>query len=273
MNLKKAAGKRLKTLFRLFRKKKVKTDSSLGKLQRRLGYSFNDSSLLTLALTHKSAIGAEDKAGLLSNERLEFLGDAVLNCLVTEHLFLRHPDKPEGFLSKIKSLLVSRKILGEIALTLDLGEFLILGASERKSGGRKRRSILSNAFEAVIGAVYLDKGLEPSRELIARFLFPRIDEFLADERHMNYKSKILELSQRDGFGIPHYSVLDVQGPEHAKQFTIGVEIAGVSLGSGRGPNKKIAQQNAAQEALMRYDKQDITTARNKGDGADELVSD
>ncbi len=272
MNLKKATGNRLRAFLRLFSKKKARQDHGLDKLQQRLRYSFKDHSLLTLALTHKSAIGSEDKAGLLSNERLEFLGDAVLNCLVTEHLYLRYTDKPEGYLSKIKSLLVSRKILGELAYAIDIGEFLILGASERKSGGRKRRSILSNAFEAITGAVYLDSGLESARTLLSGFLFPRIDEFLADERHVNYKSKILEMAQRDGFGIPHYSVLETSGPEHAKQFTVGIEIAGIPLGKGSGPNKKIAQQTAAQEALLRYDKDDILNARNKGEGENELVS-
>jgi len=235
-----------------------------------IGYCFTDESLLRLALTHKSAIAPDDTMGILSNERLEFLGDAVLNCLVTEYLYLTHPDKSEGQLSKVKSLVVSRKILGEIAITFDLGKYLIFGVSEEKSGGRSRHSILSNGFEALLGSVYLDGGLENAKRMLEKFLFGRILEFVSDERNVNYKSKILEMSQRDGFGMPRYVTVSATGPDHAKEFKIRIEIAGVSMGEGSGMNKKIAQQNAAQIAAMNYDKDKIV-ASIKGDRNNELL--
>ncbi|MBN1757851.1 MAG: ribonuclease III [Chitinispirillaceae bacterium] len=252
--------------------KRVRPAEPFEELQNVIGYRFRSLDLLKQSLTHKSAVAAEDTMGLYSNERLEFLGDAVLNCLVTEYLYLRHPGKSEGQLSKIKSLVVSRKILGEIAQSMHLGDYLIFGPSEEKSGGRNRLSTMSNAFEAVLGAVYLDAGLQDVKKLLGRFLFGRIPEFLRDERHMNYKSKILELSQRDGFGIPHYTTVEAVGPDHAKTFTVQIDIGGVALGRGTGSNKKIAQQHAAQQALEKYDKDTISSS-HKGVIRNELVSD
>ena len=240
--------------------------------QKVLGYRFRSLDLLRQSLTHKSAVAAEDTMGLFSNERLEFLGDAVLNCLVTEYLYLRHPGKSEGQLSKIKSLVVSRKILGEVAQTMHLGGYLIFGPSEEKSGGRNRLSTMSNAFEAVLGAVFLDGGLQEVKRLLAVFLFGRIPEFLQDERHVNYKSRILEQSQCDGFGIPHYTTVEATGPDHAKEFTVQIDIGGVVLGKGTGPNKKLAQQKAAQQAMESYDREMISSS-HKGVLKDELVSD
>ncbi len=258
-------------IFSLFAKP-PETASSLRTFQNTIGYKFRNPQLLTQALTHKSSVGPEDKKGLDSNERLEFLGDAVLNCLVTEHLYSLYPTKSEGQLSKIKSLVVSRKILGEIAQGFNMGEFLLFGYSEKKSGGMQRTSIMSNAFEAVIGAIYLDGGLVSSRLFLQRFLFGSIDAFCKDVSNINYKSKILELSQRDGFGIPRYQVIASSGPEHAKEFTMQIEIAGVKLGEGSGPNKKIAEQNAARSALETYNKEDILT-KKQGVIHNELVPD
>ena len=228
---------------------------TLGEFQTRLGYCFSNQTLLIQSLTHKSSIGPGAGRDLSSNERLEFFGDAVLNCLVTEHIYGRYPTESEGVLSKIKSLLVSRKIVGEVAASIDLGAFLILGKSERKPGGLERTSIMSNAFEAVLGAIYLDGGLDQARSLLERLLWGRIDEFLTDQSNVNYKSSILEMAQADGFGIPSYTVLSTTGPEHAKKFRVGVEIAGVRMGQGSGSNKKDAEQNAAYDAVSNYDKE------------------
>ncbi len=250
--------------------RKDRDDPSLARLQQSLYYRFRDSGLLKQALTHKSCASPEDREGISSNERMEFLGDAVLNCLVTEHLYKLYPDKSEGQLSKVKSLIVSRKILGEIAVSIHLGTYLIFGNSEMKSGGLQRQSILSNAFEAVLGAVYLDGGLDVSRDFLKRFLFCQIDSFVNDSDNINYKSKILELAQHDGFGFPHYSVISATGPDHAKEYRIRIKIAGVALGEGSGPNKKLAQQNAAREAIEKYSKEFIQS--HKGEKNDELVS-
>jgi ribonuclease-3 len=243
----------------------------LDKVQKIIGYRFRSANLLRQALTHKSSVSPENGDVLLSNERLEFLGDAVLNCLVTEHLYHTYPERQEGQLSKIKSLIVSRKILGEIAHEFDIGPYIIFGASEEKTGGKDRMSILSNTFEALLGAVFLDGGYKPSGRFLKRFLFDRIDEILEDERHVNYKSLILELSQRDGFGMPRYTTVGATGPDHAKEFTVRVEIGGMMLGEGTGSNKKIAQQAAAQNALAQYDKKTIIS-HSKGVANNELVS-
>ena len=270
MNLLRPINKLVSLLAGRARKAPPSATSPLDRFQEIIGYRFRSQDLLRQALTHKSSIPSEDALGLLSNERLEFLGDAVLNCIVTEHLFHVYPDRPEGQLSKIKSLIVSRKILGEIALAFDVGSYISFGVSEEKTGGRSRLSISSNAFEAILGAVFLDGGYKPSKEFLTRFLFGRINEFLEDESNINYKSIILEMSQRDGFGMPRYSTVSASGPDHAKVFTVRIEVAGVVLGEGVGPNKKLAQQTAAQNALINYNKNDIAS-HNKGESKNELV--
>jgi ribonuclease III len=232
-------------------------------IQKIIGYRFRRLDLLRLSLTHKSAVSSDDGEGLFSNERLEFLGDAVLNCLITEHLYLTYPGQSEGELSKIKSLVVSRKILGEIARSFDLGSFITFGASEEKTGGRERMSTMSNAFEAVLGAVFLDGGYGAAASFLGRFLFGRIDEIIGDERNVNYKSLILEMAQRDGLGMPRYVTVSASGPDHAKEFTVRVEVGGVALGEGRGPNKKEAQQAAARTALMKFKRDDGTTTNQR----------
>lgn len=246
--------KNIKALFPFFRKKS-KINDALEKLQKTLRYRFNNPNLLKHAVTHKSFVNPEDKKGLLSNERLEFLGDSILNCLVTEHIFNLYPDYAEGELSKIKSLLVSRKIVGEVAKDLELGNCMIMGKSEKKSGGQERASILSNAFEAVIGAVYLDRGFNEVRKLLQFSLFEKLEHFVGCESNINYKSKILELSQGDGLGVPTYPLIASEGPDHAKKFTVGIEIAGIRLGVGSGYCKKDAQQNAAYRAINKYSKE------------------
>jgi ribonuclease-3 len=240
-------------------------------IQKIIGYRFRRADLLRQALTHTSSVSSGDNRDLVSNERLEFLGDAVLNCLVTEHLYQAYPDRHEGQLSKIKSLIVSRKILGEIARSFDIGSYVFFGVSEEKTGGRDRLSILSNTFEALLGAIFLDGGYHAAGNLLKKFLFGRIDEIVEDERNVNYKSVILEMAQRDGFGMPRYVTVSACGPDHAKTFTVRIEIGGVVLGEGAGLNKKIAQQTAAQNALMNYNKEEIIS-RNKGVSKDELVS-
>jgi ribonuclease-3 len=209
--------------------------SDLDTIQRIIGHRFRRPDLLRLSLTHKSSVSADDGQGLCSNERLEFLGDAVLNCLITEHLYLTYPGQHEGQLSKIKSLVVSRKILGEIARSFNLGSFILFGVSEEKTGGRDRHSILSNAFEAVLGAVFLDGGYPAAQRYLRRFLFGRIEEIAGDERNVNYKSLILEMAQRDGLGMPRYVTVSASGPDHAKEFTVRVEVGGTVRGEGSGP--------------------------------------
>jgi ribonuclease-3 len=237
-------------------------DPGLDEFQRVIGYRFKDAALLRHALTHRSFVGADDGAdALLSNERLEFLGDSFVNCLVTEYLYRAYPGKSEGHLSKIKSLIVSRKILGEVAASLRFGDYMLMSAAEEKSGGRRRGSTVSNAFEAVCGALYLDGGIAAVKAFLERCLFCRTGAFLEDESNVNHKSKILEMSQRDGFGIPRYVTTEAQGPDHAKRFTVKIYVCGQELGEGVGPSKKAAQQAAAQAAGAKYDRGKIAAAR------------
>jgi ribonuclease-3 len=235
-------------------------DPRLEEFQRVVGYRFKDTALLRQALTHKSFAGQDDASGLLSNERLEFLGDSFVNCLVTEYLYGAYPNKSEGYLSKIKSLVVSRKILGEVALGLRFGDYLVMSAAEERSGGRDRCSTVSNAFEAVCGAMYLDGGLAEVKAFLGRCLFGRIGAFWDDVSNVNYKSRILEMSQRDGFGTPRYVTTEAEGPDHAKRFTVKIYVSGAELGEGTGSSKKAAQQVAAQNAEANYDKAKIAAS-------------
>jgi ribonuclease-3 len=272
MKAAKAITRIVGTVFGVKRKRRTqKKQPGIDELQKVLGHRFSNPSLLLQALAHRSYVDPDDKKRLLSNERLEFLGDAVLNCLVTEYLYKKYPEKTEGQLSKIKSLIVSRKILGELAVGLNLGKYMLVGQSERKGGKIQRVSILSNAFEAVLGAIYLDGGLKASRKFLQAHHHCSIDSFLSDKSNINYKSRILELAQGDGFGIPQYRLLSTTGPDHAKEFTMSIEIGGKALGSGSGTNKKDAQQNAAKAALAVYNKEMILS-RSKGDN-NELVPD
>lgn len=230
--------------------------SEYATLETSIGYHFKNQPLLKLALTHKSSIKSEnDPLGLQSNERLEFLGDAVLDFLVTEELFLRYTDQAEGNLSKMKSLIVSRKILGIIADRIKLESYVIKGRSEKKNSKSRKSSIGSNAFEALLGAVYLDSDSDTVRLLLARLLYPSIELFLKDADNGNYKSRILELSQGKGLGIPQYPLLKEVGPDHLKQFTVAVEVNGVQMGVGTGKNKKEAQQEAARAGVKAFEEE------------------
>lgn len=253
------------------RRRQVQSEPSIDLLQQKIQYQFVDAAMLRQALTHKSSIDPGTSDWLQSNERLEFLGDAVLNCLVTEHLYKKYPSLSEGQLSKIKSLIVSRKILGELAYSMGVGPHMVLGISELKTGGQTRKSVLSNAFEAILGSLYLDGGIAVARTFLETHLFCRIEEFVNDEDNVNYKSKILELAQRDGFGAPRYSVVSTTGPDHAKEFHVRIDIAGVALGEGRGSNKKRAQQQAAYNATLNYSREQVLS-RRKGANENEVVS-
>ena len=225
-------------------------EPSLSELERVLGYRFQNNEFLVTSLSHRSYVNSQrsDKK-MESNERLEFLGDAVLNIVVTDYLFREYPDREEGRMSKMKSLVVSSKVLGLCAEAWKLGEFILLSRSEEKSGGRKRLSILADAYEAVIGAVYLDGGLEAARKLIHSSLMEIMDEVLDDEELANYKSKLLEYTQSRGLGIPGYEVLQESGPEHQKSFVVGVFVQNREWGRGSGNSKKSAEQAGARAAL------------------------
>ncbi|MEM7482064.1 MAG: ribonuclease III [Acidobacteriota bacterium] len=218
----------------------------LSPLEEKLGYRFRQPDLIDLAVTHRSHA---NEHGLLGNyERLEFLGDAVLGLVTADWLYDTMPDVAEGELSKLKSFLVSRPVLARRARYLELGELLRLGVGEERSGGRTKDSLLADCMEAVIGAVYLDGGLEPAgeliRELLAEALEQRRTRFLGDA-----KTRLQELAQAEGWSLPDYRLIESSGPDHSKLFTFECRLNGDRVGVGSGKSKKVAEQAAAAAAL------------------------
>jgi ribonuclease III len=225
------------------------TRNTLDAFQGLVGFRFQNPDLLRQALTHRSYLGANGSDLKTSNERMEFLGDSVLELVVNEYLYGRYPDLQEGELTKMKSLLVSRSILSNQAQEMDLGRFLFLSDAERDSGGRHRASILADAFEAVIGSIYLDGGLGAAKEFLQKRLLVGADQILGDRKFTNYKSLLQEFVQAEFKTYPRYRISAQSGPDHKKLFTVDVSVRGRKLGEGRGSNKKKAEQSAAKDAL------------------------
>lgn len=217
-------------------------------LEDRIGYHFAKPELLQEALTHPS-LAYESKEKEYDNQRLEFLGDAVLQLILTSNLYLRFPDFSEGRLTKLRSRLVSRDALCRYAAKLDLGPFLRLGKGETASGGRERPSNLADAIEALIGAVYLDGGFEPARDLVIRNFGEFIDEISQRPDEDNPKGELQENLQAISSSSPTYEIVDQEGPDHQKLFVAEVSWEGILLGKGSGSSKKEAEINAAAEAL------------------------
>ncbi|MDH3890323.1 MAG: ribonuclease III [candidate division Zixibacteria bacterium] len=219
-------------------------------VQELLGYHFRDTALLLLSLTHRS-YSRFDQDHSPSNERLEFLGDSVLGLVIADQLFQDNPDLREGELTQTKAKLVNENALASVAGDIGLNKFLRLSPEEDKAGGRSRPSIISDAFESVIAAVYLDGGLEAARDVILRLIYSRRDELATDSAQRNFKGELLELTQSRGDGAPRYDVLAAEGPDHRKRFNIAVNVAGQRVGSGEGSSKKEAEQQAAAVALKK----------------------
>jgi ribonuclease-3 len=223
--------------------------SSLEEFQTRLGHSFADADLLRQALTHAS-FGHEKRQRLPDNQRLEFLGDAVLQLSVTSELYRRFPELPEGQLTILRARLVNRHHLQELAQQLGLGDHLILGKGEENSQGRQRGSILADAMEAVIGAVFAEVGWDSSRALILRLMEPSLAELTpSDAMEANPKGSLQEKLQAEGEHPPVYRCLSESGPAHARVYEVVVEWQGRELGRGHGASKKEAETHAAQAAL------------------------
>jgi ribonuclease-3 len=214
-------------------------------LEERLGYVFTDGSLLKLALTHRS-ISSEDSSRK-DNERLEFLGDAVLQLAVTSYIYDTFPDLHEGNLAKIRAGLVSRPVLADVARSIGLAEHIELTAAEERTGGRDKDSIMADALEAVIGAVFLDSGLGPATDLVLRLWGSRIDERARRPGLKDYKTRLQEVLAKDG-RQPLYDS-EGSGPDHERTFVATVQVDGVVMGTGSGRSKKEAEQGAAEQAL------------------------
>lgn len=211
-----------------------------------IGYAFSEPGLLRLALTHRS-VSAENPARN-DNERLEFLGDAVLQLVVTDLLYEQYPQLAEGQMAKVRAAVVSRGTLAEIARSLHLGEHVELAVSEAATGGKEKDSILSDAVEAVIGAIYLDGGLEPARSMIVRHWSERIAERAKQPGVKDYKTRLQELTARRGHRLDYR--VEGSGPDHDRRFHAEVTVDGTVCGSGEGRSKKEAEQAAARQALQ-----------------------
>ncbi|MBL8050949.1 MAG: ribonuclease III [Anaerolineales bacterium] len=227
-------------------KRDIETASSLNL---RLGLSFSNLSLLTRALTHRSYTN-ENPDAVEDNERLEFLGDAVLDFIAGEWAYHCFPEMPEGNLTKIRSFLVRNERLAEFSRKLDLGNALRLGRGEKTSGGHLRESVLGSVFEALIGAIYLDSDLEKVKRFVIP-LFESIKESLLDELD-DAKSELQETSQALKLGTPHYRVVNVSGPDHARTYEVEVLIAGEAKGRGTGTSISLAERSAARDALKEF---------------------
>jgi ribonuclease-3 len=227
-------------------------------LDRALGIHLHDRKLREAALTHRSY--AFEQGLTVTNERLEFLGDAILGMIVTDLAFRQFPDLSEGELAKLRAATVNMTTLAEIARELGLGELVLLGRGEEMSGGRDKTSILADAMEAVIGAVYLDRGLRPTRALIERLFWPRMEAYARGEGDRDYKTILQELASQGLGAVPDYRIAS-QGPDHAKEFTATVYLGGRRLGRGRGRSKKEAEQQAAREAYVRLSAEAATGSK------------
>lgn len=216
-------------------------------LEKRIGYSFTDRSIVLEALTHRSY--AHEKKNKQNYERLEFLGDAVLQLIVTEYLLDRYKDYDEGLLSKLRGYFVSEGFLSKIATELKLGDYILLGKGEKASGGKYKESLLCDIFESVVAAIYLDGGYNDARNIIITHFGSRIDEDISNCSFVDAKSELQKISQRKFGTLPDYIVLDEKGPEHDKIFVVKVQVHDLVTEKGIGKTKKSAEKDAAKNAL------------------------
>ncbi|RJQ37410.1 ribonuclease III [Candidatus Parcubacteria bacterium] len=218
-------------------------------LEAKLGVSFNQKDLLEQAFVHRSYLNENPGFRLDQNERLEFLGDAVLELVVTEKLYAQFPEKPEGELTSLRAALVNAVMLAQVAQELDFNQFLLLSRGESKDTGRARQYILANTFEAVVGAIYLDQGYAAASGFIARALLPHLEHVLAEKLYKDPKSLFQEAAQERVGITPSYEVLGESGPDHNKRFVVGVSLGQELVAEGEGPSKQAAEIEAARKGL------------------------
>jgi len=221
----------------------------LEELKKKIGVEWNNLCLLEESLTHGSYVYENKEAGVRDNQRLEFLGDAVLELVVSDYLFRSRPDLDEGALTKLRAAVVCESSLARAAREVGLGRCLRMGRGEEKSGGRDRPSILADALEALLGAVYLDRGLEEAKRLAVLLLGPALKGAVKGDTEPDYKTELQELVQKKWSEQVRYAILKEEGPDHQKSFTAGVYFRGELVGSGKGHSKKDAEQQAAKAAL------------------------
>lgn len=239
-----------------------RAEGIMNPLEERLGYKFRNALLLAEALTHPS-ISLERKHYAFDNQRLEFLGDAVIQLVVTEHLYRLYADFSEGRLTKLRTRLVSRPALRAHAETLDLGNHLMMGRGEEASGGRSRASTLADAFESVVGAIYLDGGFDVARNFVLRQTLEDFERIAEDPKEVNPKGLLQEILQAIQPQAPSYEVVEQTGPDHSRQFVSKVIWSGSELGRGSGLSKKEAQVAAASDALARKKWEAVTPPKSQ----------
>ncbi|MBN2374101.1 ribonuclease III [bacterium] len=243
----------------------------LAVLQSGLGYNFQDMGLLETALTHKSFINETTQKGVLNNERLEFLGDAVLGLVITDFLIHRFPEYSEGDLSKLKGFVVSRSSLFELATELDLGKYLKLGRGELNTGGRHKRSILADSFEAVIAGIYLDGGFKAAYDFIIRQMGEKILGLAQNTYIPDYKTILQEHTQMMFGCVPKYEIVSEKGEDHDPEFEVCILIKDNRCGCGRGKSKREAEQDAAHNALINLNIGGINS-QETNPSADNLIT-
>jgi len=230
---------------------KKEKDLMLKDLEKKLDYKFKDRALLKEALTHPSFQKRDLKNKTANNQRLEFLGDSVLDLIVTERLYCKLTSFSEGKLTKIKSVMVSKDTLAKWANHLSLGKHILLGKGEDSTGGRKKLSILADCFESLLGAIYLDSGLQKAKKFISPLIKEKIALIIEGKHEEDFKTLLQEISQKKMKCLPEYCLIKEKGPDHKKIFCIEVKLKKVTYGTGNGENKKEAEQEAAKNALKK----------------------
>lgn len=225
---------------------------NLEELEEKISFKFKNRDFLENALIHRSYLNEHPEVKLGNNERLEFLGDAILSFVVSEFLYEKYPQNPEGDLTSFRAAVVNSRSLAKIATNLELGKYLYLSKGEEATGGRTRQYLLANTFEALLGAIYLDKGLEPAKSFIETFLIPELTDIIENKLYKDYKSTLQELSQEEEDVTPTYKVTGETGPDHAKKFRMGVYLGSKLLSEGEGASKQAAEQEAARVALEKW---------------------
>lgn len=218
-------------------------------LEQKLDIKFSDQKLLQNAFVHRSYLNERSGFDLPSNERLEFLGDAVLQLTVSEHLYKTYPEEPEGQLTNFRASIVNAKSLSTVSGKLELGKYLLLSKGEEASGGRERPYLLANTFEALLGVIYLDQGLEVARGFVHAHLIPLLPDIIEKKLYKDFKSNLQEVAQEKLSITPVYKLIREEGPDHAKSFTIGAYLGDELAGQGSGSSKQSAEQAAAEEAI------------------------
>ena len=224
-------------------------EKDFNEFEEKIGIKFNDQNFLKQAFTHRSFLNENKNFKSGHNERLEFLGDAVLELVTTDFLYTKYPEKNEGDLTSIRSALVNAQTCAEVATEIKVNDFLLLSRGEAKDEGRARQYILANALEAIIGSIYIDSGYEKARDFILKYITPKTEQIVAEELWVDAKSKFQEKAQDIESITPSYQTIKETGPDHDKKFTVGVFLGGQMVAEGEGESKQDAEQDAARKAL------------------------